>query len=198
MKHFSRVLLFSSGVLVLSLAANAQTWGQGSYYSQRDDPHYRNDPNYPNYPDRGGYYNDDRYPRQRGYGNDRYGSNPGSLIERVLSDINMAASNALLDGHEARHFDEAASKLQEFEGRWAQGKFDTGKLDKAIDNLRHLADADRVNPRDRDMLARDIDELRQFRSTRGGYSNYGYGGYRNDRYNYNRDNQNRRYDPNWR
>ena len=197
MKQFSLVLLFSSGVLVLSLAANAQTRGQGTY-SQRDDPYYRNDPNYPNYPDRGGYRNDDRNSRQRGYGNDRYGSNPGSLIERIVADINRAASRARLDGHEVRHFDEAASKLQEFEGRWANGKFDTGKLDKAIDNMRHLADADRLNARDRDMLARDIDELRQFRSTRGVYSNYGYGGYRNDRYNYDRQNQNRRYDPNWR
>ncbi len=172
MKHFSRVILFSSGILALSLAANAQ----GNYSSQRDDPYYRND----------------RYSQQRGYGNDRNGSNRGSLIERVLADINRAASNARLDHHEAKHFDEAANKLQEFQARWAQGKFDTGKLDKAIDSLRHMAHADRVHPRDRDMLARDIDELRQFRSTRGGYSNYGYGGNRNDRYNSDRYNQNQR------
>src|SRR5882672_4705038 len=156
MSRFSSVVLLGSGVLILSLAANAQTWGQGPYYPQRDDPYYRNDPN--------SGYNDDRYSRQRSYypyqnryGNDRYGygRNQDSLIGRVLADLNMAASNARLDGHERKHFDEAAGKLQEFEGRWVQGKFDTGRLDKAIQNLEHLADADRVRGRDRDMLARD-------------------------------------------
>lgn len=183
MTRFLNAILFSSGVLVLTMAANAQTRGQGPYYPQGDDPYYRNDPNR-------GYY-----PNQGRYGYDRYGygRNEGSLIGRVLADLNMAASNARLDGHERKHFDEAAQKLQEFEDRWAQGKFDTGKLDKAIQNLEHLADADRVSGRDRDMLARDMQDLRQFRSTRGRYSNSGYGSYRDDRYN-----QDRRYDPNWR
>jgi hypothetical protein len=180
MKRFSSVLLFSSGVLVLGLAANAQTRSQGPYYPQRDDPYYRNDPNR-------GYY-----PDQSRYGYDRHGyGRENSLMERVLADLNVAASNARLDGHERKHFDEVAQKLQEFEERWAQGKFDTGKLDKAIQNLEHLADADRVRGRDRDMLARDLYDLRQFRSSRGRYPDYGYGDYRDGRYN-------QRYDPNWR
>jgi hypothetical protein len=189
MNRLSSVLLFGSGLLVVSLAANAQ-----GAYPQRDDPYYPNEGNR-------GYNGDDRfrqrgyYPDQNRYGNDRYGDgrNQNSLIGRVLADLNRAASNARLDGHERKHFEEAADKLQEFEGRWAQGKFDSGKLDKAIQNLQHLADADRVRGRDRDMLARDVADLRQFRSTRGRYLNNGYGDYRDDRYN-----QNRRYDPNWR
>jgi hypothetical protein len=111
----------------------------------------------------------------------------------VLADLNMAASNARLDGHERKHFDEAARQLEQFEDRWAQGKFDSGKLHEAIEELEHLAKADRVSGRDREILARDSYDLRQFRSTRGRYSDYGYGDYRDDRYN-----QNRRYDPNWR
>ena len=186
MNRFSGVLLFGSGLLVLSLAANAQ-----GPYPPRDDPYDRH------YPNRG---SDDRYSRERGYypdqnryGNDRYGygSNQNSLIGRVLADVNMAASNARLDGHERKHFDDAVRKLQEFEGRWAQGRFDSGKLDKAIESLEHLANADRVRGRDRDRLGRDMEDLRQFRATRGRNSNYG--DYRDDRYN-----QNRRYDPNWR
>jgi hypothetical protein len=175
MKRVSRMLLLGSGVLGLGLAAHAQS--RGPYYPQRDD-------SYQNGPNRGGY------PDQNRYGN---GYGQGSLIGRVLSDLDRAAANAYLDGHERQHFDTVAQKLQEFEQRFAQGKFDTGKLDKAIENLDHLANADRVNGRDRDMLARDIQDLRQFRSTRGRYSNNGYGDYRDDRYN-----QNRRYDPRWR
>ena len=191
MKYLSAVAV-ASGILAFSVAASAQS--RGPYYQQqRDDPYYRNGPDDRNYPNRGG--GDNRYPQQGGYGNDRYGygGNQGSLIARVLGDLDRAASNARLDRHESKHFDEVARKLQEFEERRAQGKFDTGKLDKAIQNLEHLADADRVSGRDRDMLARDLQDLRQFRSMGGRYSNYGDRDYRDNRYN-----QNRRYDPNWR
>jgi len=64
---------------------------------------------------------------------------------------------------------EVADSLQDFQVRWSHGKFDTGKLDKAIHNLEHLAQADRVRVRDREILSRDLYDLRQFRATRGGY-----------------------------
>ena len=169
MKRFSATLLLGSSLL-MSLVANAQTWGQGPYYQQRDDRYARQRGNYPS---QGGYGNN-------GYG---YGRNQDPLISRVMGDLSRAAANAHSDGHERKHFDEVAQNLQEFEGRWAQGKFDSGKLNKAIQNLEHLADADRVRGRDRDVLARDVQDLRQFRSTRGRYSDYGYGDYRDDRYN---------------
>jgi hypothetical protein len=107
-----------------------------------------------------------------------------------MSDLDMAASNARLDGHEAKHFDEAMQRLQEFQSRWARGNFDTGRLDRAIENMQHLADADRVHPRDREILNQDLSALRGFRSSRGQYG--GYGDYGNGRY----DRNNRRY-PNW-
>jgi hypothetical protein len=150
MKRLSSVILFGCGVLTLSLAANAQTWGQDPYYT-------------PRYRDR---YADDRYSREREYG---YGRNPQFLIDRVMTDLNRAAERARLDGHERNHFDEVAGSLQEFESRWARGRFDTSKLDKAIHALEHLAQADRVRGRDRDMLARDVEDLRQFRASRGRY-----------------------------
>jgi hypothetical protein len=150
----------------LNFAATAQTWGQSPYYTPRSDPYYRN---------RDGY-SDDGYSR-RSYG---YSQNQQYLIGRVISDLNRAAERARLDHHESRHFDEVARNLEEFEARSARGKFDTGKLDKAIHNLEHLAEADRVRGRDRDMLARDVEDLRAFRASRGGYD------------------QNPNYYPNWR
>jgi hypothetical protein len=156
MKRLCRVFLFGYGFLSLGLAAKAQTWEQDPYQRRRPDPYYRN---------RDGS-GDDRYSQQRAYG---YGRNQQYLISRVMSDLNRAAGRARLDGHESKHFDEVAGNLQEFEARWARGKFDTGKLDKAIRNLEHLADADRVRGRDRDMLARDLEDLREFRASRGRY-----------------------------
>ena len=155
MKRLCSVYLFCCGVLALGPAANAQTGEQGPDYTPRH-PYYRNRDGYP----------DDRYSQQRAYG---YGRNQQFLIGRVMTDLNRAAERARLDGHERKHFDEVAGNLQEFETRWARGKFDTGKLDKAIHNLEHLAEADRVHGRDRDILARDVEDLRQFRASRGRY-----------------------------
>src|SRR5262245_18353804 len=155
MKRLSGAFLFGCGVLALGLAANAQTW-QDPYYTPRNDPYYRN---------RDGYA-DDRYSQQRAYG---YGRNRQFLIERVMANLNRAAERARLDGHERKHFDEVAGNLQEFEARLAQRQCDTGKIDKAIHNLEHLTDADRVRGRDRDMVARDLKDLREFRANRGRY-----------------------------
>src|SRR5260370_8337858 len=141
MKRLSSVFLFGCGVLALGLAANAQTW-QDPYYTPPNDPYYRNRDSYA----------DDRYSQQREYG---YGRNPQFLIDRVMADLNRAAQRARLDGHERKHFDEVAENLQEFEARWARGKFDTGKLDKAIHNLEHIADSARVLCHTRIILPRD-------------------------------------------
>ena len=194
MNRISNLVLWGSVVLFLSFVADGQSWGQGPNYPPRDDPYYRDGTN--------GRYNDDRYSRQRRDNpSDRYMYEDGndhrrdhnSLIGRVLTNLDNAAANAWLDGHERKHFEKAAKSLQAFEYRRAQGKFDRGKLDEAIQSLEHLANADRISDRDRDLLARDIQNLRQFRTSGGRYTNEGYGRFRDDRYN-----QNERYDGNWR
>src|SRR6266567_8689455 len=141
MKHLCSLVLFGCGVL--AVGASAQNWQQDPYY--RDD-HYR-----------GGY-------SQQGYSN---GRNQQVLVDRVMSDLDQAARRARLDGHEVDHFNEVARSLQEFQAKWDRGKFDSGKLDKAIHNLEHLAEADRVRGRDRELLSRDLYDLRQFRAGRG-------------------------------
>ena len=156
MSRLSSAVL-GSGVLLLSLSTGLQSWAQDAY----GQPGYR-----PYYQDDGRYYP----PRVRGYG-----SSQDDLIGRVMFDLNQAASRAYLDNHERKHFDEVAEGLQDFQFRWSRGKFDTGKLDKAIHNLEHLAHADRVYGRDRERLTRDLYDLRRFRDTRGGY--YGSPGY---------------------
>ena len=184
MRRLSRTAFLSAAVVFAGLAS-AQTFRGGSYFHdpQRDDPYYRNGGGYNN-----DDYDDDDYYRSRDR-NDRYGYGRynGSLIRQVMSDVDRAASRAYLDGHEAKHFNEAIQRLQEFQSRWGRGNFDTGRLDKAIDNIKHLVNADRVHPRDRDILSQDLSALREFRSGRGQYG--GYGDYGNGRYRRN----NRRY-----
>ena len=144
MKRLYSLVLLSCGVL--TACANAQSWQQ--------DPYYRDDPR-----SRGGYSQ-----QGREYGS---GRNQPLLVRRVMSDLDQAARRTRLDGHEVDHFNEVARSLQEFQAKWDRGKFDSGKLDKAIRNLEHLAGADQVRGRDREMLSRDLSDLRQFRANRG-------------------------------
>lgn len=142
MKRFLTTILIGCGALSLSFAANAQTWGRDPYNNRNDRP----------------------------YDNRGYDRRQQSPVDQVMSDLNRAAGRARLDGHERKHFEQAMRSLQEFQERWARGRFDNGKLDKAIDNLEHLAQADRVRGFDRNLLARDLNDLRQFRATGGRYN----------------------------
>ncbi len=153
MKRILTTIGLGLGFLAFATGAGAQTWERRHDRDRdRDDnPYYRNN----------------------GYTGYRQ-----SPVEQVLSDLNRAESRAYLDGHERKHFDEASRNLQDFQARWASGRFDAGKLDKAIHNIEHLAQADRVRAWDRDTLSRDLNELQQFRA--GGGANYdpGYAPYR--------------------
>ena len=63
------------------------------------------------------------------------------IVDRTLHDLRRASWNGRLDGHERNHFNSASKELEKFQDRWRDGRFDTGRLDKAIDSLRHLANA---------------------------------------------------------
>ena len=128
-----------------------------------------------------GYYGRDNYGYRDGnygYGNGRY-NNYGAL-SRAMSDLQNVASRARVDGHDRDHINRAFRELNSIQ--YQQGRVDRGRLDRVIEDFDHLARADRMHPRDRSILARDVQELRAFRSS-GAYndSNYGYG-YGNDRY----------------
>jgi hypothetical protein len=118
-----------------------------------------------------------RYGNNRGYGYGNnsgygYGSNSGygygngsTIIDRTMRDLQSAASRSRVDGHERDHFNRAMSELQNM--RYSGGT-DYRRLDRVIEDLDHLSRADQINPRDRQILARDRQALY---SLRGSYSN---------------------------
>ena len=110
-------------------------------------------------------YGDSRYGDPR-YGG-RYESRPLSPVNQVLSNLTRLGSYAWVDHHERSHLEHAREDLIRFEDRWRQGRFDSGRLDRAINNLKHLEVTRQLNGRDRAMVASDIDILRDFRA-RGG------------------------------
>lgn len=185
----SRILSLSMlGVLLLSgIPAFSQYGRYGGYHDDRyggyeDDRYggYRND-RYGGYRDDGWYgqNRDDRWNR-RNRGGGYYG---GSVISRVQNDLGRIQSYMRADNHERDHVSRAMSELARFEDQYRNnGRFDKGRLDRAIDNLNHLTNADQLSPRDRDILRTDRDMLRDFRAnggySNGQYGNYGYGNYR--------------------
>jgi hypothetical protein len=112
----------------------------------------------------------DRYgnssPYSRGPYSDR--GRYDDVVGRALSDLNRAGSIRFADKHERRHFEDARKDLFRFEENRRRGRFDRDRLDGAIDHLNHLVRSPQLHPRDREMLARNMDALRDFRA-RGGY-----------------------------
>lgn len=144
---------------------------QPGYYGTRGNDPYSRDP----------YYNN----RTRAaYGRGAYGSGvSGNVVDRVLYNLNIAATNSRVDGHERGHFNKAQQELRNFQARWAQGQFDTGRLDKAVSAIQDLVNSDQVNSRDRSVLSNDLAALRQFRNS-GGQRGYYDPSYRNNSYGY--------------
>lgn len=174
MRTLSQHLLFCLGLPFVSLVFQPQLLGNSD---RRDDDYYRRD---------GGGYRDDVYYGRRDpyqtsgpYGNGRHRRASGSLINQVIYDLRMAATNSYADGHEDRHFARALEQLQSFQDRWQNGRFDESRLNRAIEDIQHLTNADQLHPRFRNVLARDLRALRDFRRQCAG----SYNGYRADPYN---------------
>src|SRR6185295_11556244 len=145
--------MYRSSLGVWLLAAGLATSGASAQVYR--DPGYR-DPGYRRGPNNG--YGGDRY------GRPQYAADPAATAQRVMRNLSGAAQSSYLDRRERDRFDRAINELQRFEYRWSrERRFDTGNLDRAIDNMKRLADARRMDPRTRNAIAQDIDILRDVR-----------------------------------
>jgi hypothetical protein len=92
-------------------------------------------------------------------------ADPAFVVQGVMRNLHFAFQTSYIDRHERDHFRDAISELQLFQDRWTrQRRVDLGRLDRAIDNMKHLADARQVDRRARRMIDRDIDLLRDLRA----------------------------------
>ena len=106
-----------------------------------------------------------------GNGNSGYGVNSGygggygqsnAVINRALQNLQTAASRNRVDSHERSHFSRAINELQNMRNN----NIDSRRLGNVLEDLDDLSRADQINPRDRQMLARDRQALA---SLYGGY-----------------------------
>lgn len=92
----------------------------------------------------------------------RYGYN--DPVSRTIRDLEGIGSRSFVDRHEQKHFRRALEELYRFRYRAQDGRFDKDRLDKAIEHIDHLAGADQLHPRARQILRGNLWELRRFRS----------------------------------
>ncbi len=85
-------------------------------------------------------------------------------VSRAIRNLEGIGSRSFVDRHEQRHFRGALEELYRFQQRARDGRFDKGRLDRAIEHIDHLAGADQLHPRARQILRGDLWELRRFRS----------------------------------
>jgi hypothetical protein len=108
--------------------------------------------------------NDQPFERDRGYRNDR--GYRDEALDRAISDLRRTRTG-WFDHHDQHHVDKAISELYKFEDQYRRGRWDGDHLDRAIDNMKHLTNSNRLPPRERDMIYNDTMALRDFRASRG-------------------------------
>lgn len=131
---------------------------------------------YPPYQDDRGYGRDNRGYGNGGYGNGGYGrdgsygaygrqSGRGNPVTTAMRDLQMVFRRARVDNHEADHFRRALRELAEFDQGASRGRFDRRSLDRAVDEMANLAQADQLHPRDRQLIRLRMNDLRYLRDS---------------------------------
>ena len=95
---------------------------------------------------------------------DHYRSWGREPLDRVKADLNRTAANLrYLGPEEMDRFNRMRGQINEFQRKWAEGRFDKDVLDHIIEGLNHTVEHSRIRPRDRDILADDVRRLRELR-----------------------------------
>lgn len=107
------------------------------------------------------------YDRDRTYGNFGPQYRSGNPVTAAMRDLEVVFRRSRVDNHEANHFRRALRELEDFDRNARRGRFDHASLDNAMDNMADLARADQLHPRDRQLIARRLQELNYLRGRAG-------------------------------
>ena len=90
-----------------------------------------------------------------------------NLVSRTQEDLRHAEDFTKGKKDERERIGNAQKHLSEFDRALSRNKFDKGKLDEAIEDIKDVIDHNTLAVEDRDALTRDIESLRRMRATRG-------------------------------
>jgi septal ring factor EnvC (AmiA/AmiB activator) len=100
------------------------------------------------------------------YAQGRY-DNARDLVSRTQEDLRRVANITREKKDERERIDNTQRHLSQFDRALSRNKFDKDKLDAAIDDLKNVIDHNTLAVEDRDLLNRDLQDLRRMRSMRG-------------------------------
>jgi hypothetical protein len=89
-----------------------------------------------------------------------------ALVDRTQNDLREAASLEHKDGEQRNRYRDAQKHLSTFDRHLTKGHFDKDTLDKAIDNIQAILDKNTLQASTRDVLYRDVQDLRAARAHR--------------------------------
>ena len=86
----------------------------------------------------------------------------GDVVGRLRSDLDRAEASSYANGGDRRRFDRVREELREFQRSGSRRD-----LNDTISALQKVVDHNRLSYRDRDMLANDLYQMRDFRGRNG-------------------------------
>lgn len=102
----------------------------------------------------------------RPYGDRDYARLDHALFDRARMDLDRASGYPYASRGDRKRFDEARSKLFDFESRFDQGRYQKHQLDEAIEHIERVVRSNSLDPRDRQALSEDLRRMRDYREFR--------------------------------
>jgi hypothetical protein len=90
-----------------------------------------------------------------------------AVVQRTQDDLGQVRSQGLRNEKERERIDNARKHLSDFDRNLSEDKFDEGRLDSAIDDVKNVLENNTLEARDRDALTKDLADLRRARELRG-------------------------------
>ena len=87
------------------------------------------------------------------------------LVGKVQNDLERAAEFTRSKEKESDRYRNVQKRLSDFDRDLSRGKFDKGKLDEAIEDLKSVTKNNTLEAHDRDSLMADLEALRELRAT---------------------------------
>lgn len=89
------------------------------------------------------------------------------IVQRTHDDLTAVRDQGPRNDKERERLDNARKHLSDFDRNLSKNKFDKGRLDSAIDDVKNIIQNNTLEARDRDALTTDLAELRRIRAMRG-------------------------------
>jgi hypothetical protein len=98
--------------------------------------------------------------------NRRY-ENVRDTVQRAQDDLIQVRGQGTRSDKERERLDNARKHLSDFDRNLSKNRFDKGRLDSAIDDVKNVVENNTLEAHDRDALSTDLADLRRIRAMHG-------------------------------